>query len=116
TGHATIDAFVTCEAMEPEGAAAHYVERLLPLPGIGTRYRRPALPWPVDRAQFGVSEDRHLFLCPQSLFKVHPDNDALFARVLAANPRAALVLFDGRHPRVTGRFMERVTRARASPG
>jgi CRISPR-associated protein Csy1 len=116
TGHATIDAFVTCEAMEPEGAAAHYVERLLPLPGIGTRYRRPALPEPVDRAQFGLPEHRHLFLCPQSLFKVHPDNDALFARVLAANPRAALVLFDGRHPRVTGRFMERLTRALDSHG
>ena len=116
TGHATIDAFVTCEAMEPEGAAAHYVERLLPLPGIGTRYRRPVLPERVGRAQFGLPEGRCLFLCPQSLFKIHPDNDALFARVLAANPRAALVLFDGRHPRVTGRFMERLTRAFDSHG
>ena len=111
TGHSTIDAFVTCEAMEPEGAAAHYVERLLPLPGIGTRYCQPGLPALAGRAQFGLPEDRCLLLCPQSLFKIHPDNDALFARVLAANPRAALVLFDGRHPRVTGRFMERLARA-----
>ena len=115
-GHATIDAFVTCEAMEPEGAAAHYVEQLVPLPGIGTRYRRPVLPEPAGRAQFGLPEGRCLFLCPQSLFKIHPDNDALFARVLAANPGAALVLFDGRHPRVTGRFMERLTRAFDSHG
>jgi CRISPR-associated protein Csy1 len=111
TGHGTIDAFVTCEAMEPEDAAAHYVERLLKLPGIGTCYRRPVLPDPVGRATFGLPEDRCLFLCPQSLFKIHPDNDELFARVLAANSRAALVLFDGRHPRVTSRFMERLTRA-----
>ena len=110
-GHATIDAFMTCEAMEPESAAAHYVERLLTLPGIGTRYRRPVLPDAVGRASLGLPEDSCLFLCPQSLFKIHPDNDALFARVLAANPRAALVLFDGRHPRVTSRFMERLTRA-----
>jgi len=116
TGHATIDTFVTCEAMEPERAAAHYVECLLPLPGIGTRYCRPVLPEPVGRTQFGLPEGRCLFLCPQSLFKIHPDNDALFARVLAANPRAALVLFDGRHPRVTRRFMERMTRAFDSHG
>ena len=89
---------------------AHYVERLLKLPGIGARYRRPVLPDPVDRSHFGLPENRCLFLCPQSLFKIHPDNDELFARVLAANPRAALVLFDGRHPRVTSRFIERLTR------
>ena len=47
-------------------------------------------------------------LCPQSLFKIHPDNDALFARVLAANPSARLVLFAGRHPAVTDQFMRRL--------
>jgi CRISPR-associated protein Csy1 len=110
TGHATIDAFVSCDAMEPEDADAHYVERLLRLPGIGTSYRRLVLPDRADRARFNLPADRALLLCPQSLFKVHPDNDALFARVLAANPRATLVLFDGRHPRVTDRFMTRIGR------
>ena len=108
SGHATIDAFVTCGEMEPPGADAHYVERLFRLPGIGTSYRRPALPEPVPRARFGLPEDRVLLLCPQSLFKVHPDNDALFAAVLSAHPRAALVVFDGRHPRVTDLFVRRV--------
>ena len=50
-------------------------------------------------------------VCPQSLFKVHPDNDDLFARVLASNPNATLVMFDGRHQEVTGRFMRRLARA-----
>ena len=85
--------------MEPPDADAHYVEPLLRLPGIGTCYRRPTLPERVARAHFDLPEDRVLLLCPQSLFKVHPDNDALFARVLAANPAAMLVMFDGRHPR-----------------
>jgi len=111
SGHSTIDAFITCDAMEPPEAERHYVERLLRLPGIGTNYRRPALPEPAARARFGLPEDRVLLLCPQSLFKVHPDNDDLFARVLAANPRATLVMFDGRHPRVTDRFMRRMSSA-----
>jgi CRISPR-associated protein Csy1 len=111
TGHATIDAFISCDEMEPEGADAHYAERLLRLPGIGTSYRRLPIPVDASRARFGLSEDRALLLCPQSLFKVHPDNDALFARMLAANPRASLVMFDGRHPRVTELFMRRIGRA-----
>jgi len=110
SGHATIDAFVSCAEMEPADGELHYVERLLRLPGIGTSYRRLAVPERVDRARFNLPADRTLLLCPQSLFKVHPDNDALFARVLAANPRASLVMFDGRHPRVTQHFVERVAR------
>ncbi|HEV2221018.1 MAG TPA: tetratricopeptide repeat protein [Casimicrobiaceae bacterium] len=111
TGHATIDGFVSCAGMEPAGAAAHYVEPLLALPGIGTCYRSLALPDAGSRAKFGLPERAPLFLCPQSLFKVHPDNDDLFAEVLAANPQATLVMFDGRHPRVTDVFMRRMARA-----
>ena len=111
SGHAAIDGFVTCADMEPLNAEAHYTEQLLRLPGIGTCYRRPALPGRVSRAHFGLPEDKALLLCPQSLFKVHPDNDDLFARVLAANDAARLVMFDGRHPRVTARFMRRIARA-----
>ncbi len=111
TGHATIDTYVSCADMEPDGAEAHYTERLARLPGIGTCYRRPALPDYAPRARFNLPDDRVLLLCPQSLFKVHPDNDALFADVLENNPRAALIMFDGRHPRVTERFVSRITRA-----
>jgi CRISPR-associated protein Csy1 len=110
SGHTTIDTFETCGAMEPADAEAHYTETLVRLPGIGTSYRRPRVPDSAPRARFGLPDDRVLFLCPQSLFKVHPDNDALFAAVLAANPRASLVMFDGRHPRVTARFVERIHR------
>lgn len=110
SGHATIDGFVSCAGMEPADGDLHYVERLLRLPGIGTSYRRLAVPERADRARFNLPGDRALLLCPQSLFKVHPDNDALLARVLAANPRASLVMFDGRHPVVTQHFVERVTR------
>lgn len=116
TGHATIDGFVSCAGMEPAGAAAHYVEPLLTLPGIGTCYRSLALPDAGSRAKFELPEGAPLFLCPQSLFKVHPDNDDLFAEVLAANPEATLVMFDGRHPKVTDVFMRRMARALAARG
>jgi predicted O-linked N-acetylglucosamine transferase (SPINDLY family) len=110
TGHATIDGFLSCAAMEPEGADLHYSEKLICLPGIGTRFRRQTLPEPAEREAFSLPRDATLFLCPQSLFKIHPDNDALFARVLTANPRVTLVLFAGRHPAITDQFMRRLAR------
>jgi protein O-GlcNAc transferase len=116
SGHATIDAFVTCGEMEPADADAHYAERLVKLPGIGTCYRRPVVPERAPRARFGLPEDRTLLLCPQSLFKVHPDNDPLFAQLLSANPAAMLVMFDGRQRAVTERFMLRIRAAFAAFG
>ena len=116
TGHATIDAFLSCAAMEPEGAQEHYTEPLFELPGIGTRYGRLGVPEPAPRARFGLPEDRALLLCPQSLWKIHPDNDALFAELLVANRDALLVLFAGRHPAVTDSFMRRLEAAFAQHG
>ncbi len=116
TGHATIDAFFTAAAMEREGAAADYTERLVPLPGIGTRYERPVVPARSTRDALGLPAEGTLFLCPQSLFKIAPDDDALFARVLAAVPDSRLVLFEGRHPALTRRYLARLDAALAAQG
>ena len=82
TGHATIDAFLSCEAMEPEDAQAQYTEPLALLPGIGTRFAPAELPARRGREVYSLPLDATLLLCPQSLFKIHPDNDLLFARIL----------------------------------
>jgi CRISPR-associated protein Csy1 len=116
TGHRTIDGFLSCEAMEPPDAQSQYTEKLMLLPGLGTSYQRPDVPLGAERAPFGLPDDRVLFLCPQSLFKIHPDNDALFADLLAANARAMLVLFAGRHPAITDQFMRRLERRCAERG
>ena len=111
TGHATIDGFISCEAMEPANGRDHYTEPLLTLPGIGTRYRPLTLPDAAARARLNLPEDRPLFLCPQSLFKIHPDNDELYAAALSANPDAALVILDGRNAHITARFTRRIATA-----
>jgi CRISPR-associated protein Csy1 len=116
TGHATIDVFFTAATMEREGAQDDYTERLVPLPGIGTRYARPALPAHASRESLGLPPEGTLYLCPQSLFKIAPDDDALFARVLAAVPGSRLVLFEGRHPALTRRYLARLDAALAAVG
>ena len=116
TGLTTIDVFFTAGAMEPEDGTSHYAERLVPLPGIGTRYARPTLPARVSREALGLPAGGTLFLWPQSLFKLMPDDDALLARVLAVVPSARVVMFEGRHPTLTARYLARLDAACASTG
>ena len=116
TGLPTIDVFFSCATMEPPDAESHYGERLVRLPGIGTRYPMPQAPSDADRARWGLPANATLFLCPQSLFKIHPDDDGRFAQVLATAKDSRLVLFEGRHPALTAKFLARLSGALAARG
>jgi CRISPR-associated protein Csy1 len=116
TGQAAIDYFLTCGEMEPDGAEAHYTERLVRLPGIGTRYASPSGMSAKSREALGLPSEGHLYLCPQSLFKIHPDNDSLFARVLAADPEGTLIFFRDHDEPLTGHYRERLLRAMRHQG
>ena len=64
----TLDGYFTCAEMEPEHASMHYSERLLPLPGLGVAYSRPAIPSAVARSA-RLPEQGTLMLMPQSCSK-----------------------------------------------
>jgi len=110
TGSAAIDAFISVDGMEPGDAAAHYSERLLRLPGIGTCYARPAVR-AATRGEFGLPTGARLYACPQSLFKIHPENDAMLAGVLAADAAGMLVACGDWQQPAAMRFRARVTHA-----
>ena len=110
SGLATIDLMFSAGAMEPADGAAHYRERLVRLPGLGTRYARPVPPMRVARDSLGLPVGPVLFLVPQSLFKLHPDDDRRIARVLAAAKGSRVVAFAGRHPKLTVAWRARLGR------
>ena len=111
TGLPTIDAFLSCAGMEPADAAAHYTEALHLLPGLGTRYPPPPVPNPSPRAASGLPDDRRLYLVPQSLFKLHPDNDAVLAHIVENDANALFVLFAGSGRGATGSVRRRLVAA-----
>ena len=117
TGSDLVDYYFTCSRMEPPGSPGHYAESLLELPGLGTKY---ALPSPVVHKlapeAFSLPSDRHLYVCPQSLFKIHPDNDRLYLEILAADDKAVIVFFQSEYRRVTQSFLDRIMRAMADRG
>jgi predicted O-linked N-acetylglucosamine transferase (SPINDLY family) len=111
SGHPTIDCFLSPALMEPVAAQDHYTERLVLLPGLGTCYTPPNPSQHRARADFGLPADRHLYLLPQSLFKIHPDNDDIVAELLAQDADGVLVLFEGENAWLTGAFRRRLERA-----
>lgn len=97
TGLPDFDYFLSAVGLDAEGAEAHYTEKLIRLPRLGVVYDRPEQPDPKrDRASFGLPQNAHLYVCPQTLFKFHPEFDPLLAEILRRDPAGLLVLLEGR--------------------
>jgi predicted O-linked N-acetylglucosamine transferase (SPINDLY family) len=96
TGIPTVDYYLSSDVAEPPDAASHYTEQLIRLDGVQTSYRFPAVPDRVrDRAALGLPAEGTLYICPQSLFKLHPSMDEPLAAILRGDPKGRLVIFHG---------------------
>lgn len=116
TGLQSIDSFISCAAMEATDAPAHYRERLLLLPGAGTQFLDPGAPQPASRAEFGLRDDDRLHLVPHVPPKLHPECDAVLARIAASDPRAVLVFFRFDRPVVRAVLERRISAALREAG
>jgi protein O-GlcNAc transferase len=60
--------------------------------------------WPmagdVERTgeSFGLNPNRNCYLCPQTLFKFHPDFDVVLSGILQADPSGEIAVIEGRVP------------------
>jgi predicted O-linked N-acetylglucosamine transferase (SPINDLY family) len=116
SGHRTVDYFLSCAAMEPEDGDSHYIESLVRLPGMGTRYAKADVGTTLSRTDLGLPEAAHLYLFPHAPCKIHPENDALVAGILAADPAGVLVLCDGFVPGQGRMLRQRLETALAERG
>jgi protein O-GlcNAc transferase len=99
TGIPTMDYFISNDLYESEEAQADYSERLVLLHDLGTLayYYRPVRTGPgKSRSHFGLADDAHVYVCPQNLFKIHPDMDEILAGILRRDPHGRVVLIHGR--------------------
>lgn len=119
-GHRNIDYYLSCAEMEPAGAQRHYSEKLHLLPGLGTRYAMPTPPnkgsATKSRDEFQLPLGKTLYLLPQSLFKIHPDNDLLITALLKQDANSVLVMFAAPYPAWTQAFVERLSQAFTQAG
>lgn len=117
SGMPEIDYYLSSDLMEPEGAQAHYTERLVPLPGIGVTYPAPALPGrAAGRRELGLPDGGVLFSCIQSVSKYHPRQDALFAAIARRVEGARIAFLAYPHGDVMQRFERRLQEAFSREG
>jgi predicted O-linked N-acetylglucosamine transferase (SPINDLY family) len=95
TGIPNMDYFVSNDLYERPDSSRDYSEQLFLLHNLPTLayYYRPTRPGkPAHRQQFGLNPDEHIYLCAQTLFKLHPDFDQILAAILRRDPRGRILL------------------------
>ena len=113
TGIPNIDYFVSNEYLEPEDAANHYSESLILLKHLPTYYFPLTLSTEdraLQRSDLGLPDDAHVYLCPQSLFKLHPDLDLLFGEILRRDPKGRIFITQSSIPTWERLILERLQR------
>lgn len=96
TGLSNVDYFVSAEATEPIApfdASSHYIEKLVKLPGMGTKFPMPRVPPSVARDTLGLHPNQPVMLCAQSMFKWSPEFINVIGQILQARPDVVLVYF-----------------------
>jgi predicted O-linked N-acetylglucosamine transferase (SPINDLY family) len=117
TGIPTMDYFISNDLFEPPGAQAHYSEELVLLHDLPTLayYHEPAMPTePATHESFGLPVDSTLYVCPQTLFKLHPEFDGILRGILERDPRGLVILIAGQFQEFTHRLRERFERTLAN--
>lgn len=113
TGIPAMDYWVSAQNFETEDAQGHYSEELFLLQGVGSLayYYKPELKTPkTSKEHFGLNPNKHIYLCPQSLFKVHPDFDEVLGNILRGDPNGEVVLVEAQSKTWTDQLCARFER------
>lgn len=108
TGVPCIDYFISSKELEVDGAESHYSERLVKLKNLNTYYIRPSCRDLISKETLNIKQNETLYVCPQNLFKLHPDFDSVIERILDGNPSSKVILIEGNCARHTTLIQERM--------
>jgi predicted O-linked N-acetylglucosamine transferase (SPINDLY family) len=117
TGLPTVDCYFSAAGLEPREAQAYYVERLVPLPGLGCYLEPSATPTiEADPSRWGLSADLPLLLCPGTPFKYAPEQDRLYAEIAHRLGPCQLCFFICGNPALSEKLRRRLSHAFTQAG
>lgn len=117
TGLSTIDYYLSAEDMEPEGAEAHYSERLVKLPNLGTYYyegTERGAERPIQRN--AKDRDVPILVCPGTPFKYAPQFDWIFPAIARELGQCRFVFFNFRAGEMSDMLRKRLQAVFARSG
>ena len=95
TGLPNIDYFMSSELTEPSNSQEAYSEKLFKFEGLPSSVSMPTEFEFIKKEEKSIRQN---ILCPQSLFKFHPDFDIILGKILRILPNAKLQIIDGSYP------------------
>lgn len=99
SGVPNLDYYASTAVFEPEDAQAQYSETLIALPRLYSFMFAPEITTEsCTKRELGFEDSDRIYVCAQSLFKVHPDFDETVAGILRSDEKARVVFFEGPEP------------------
>ncbi|MBF2052823.1 MAG: hypothetical protein IGS03_05075 [Candidatus Sericytochromatia bacterium] len=99
TGLDSLDGFVSDRWLDLPDGQQHYSEPLLRLDQNLGQWQPPKTLPTRQRERFSpIPPNTPWYLCPQTLYKLHPDFDHTLAELVARDPQGQLILIAGRDP------------------
>ncbi|MEA2626543.1 MAG: protein O-GlcNAc transferase, partial [Candidatus Binatota bacterium] len=98
SGAPELDFHLTSESLAPDGIEARFTEKLVRLSALPASFPRPPVPTgPRPPSHLELPRDAHLYVCAQTLRKLHPDFDALLGGILRRDRRGVAVFVEDKH-------------------
>lgn len=107
TGSPMMDYFISSKYFETSSAKDHFTEKLIRFREPNICYNRPETPPQTDRAALGLPTECTLYICPQSLFKIHPEFDPIVAGILQGDIAGKVVFLNSLSSAWRERILER---------
>lgn len=111
TGIKTIDYFISGRTIELDGAENHYSEKLIRFrnaPVYMDNVRQNGETEIMDiRQVLDIHKNAHIYICPQTLFKIHPNFDAVIEGILNRDQWAHIIFIEGNSPFWSGQLLSR---------
>jgi tetratricopeptide (TPR) repeat protein len=109
SGIPQIDYFLSNDVCELPRAERAYSERLIRARSPLTWQRPMSAPAGADpRADLGISEGQHLYLCPHKIEKFHPDFDGLIGGILHRDSDGVLIIPKDRQEHAARKLQNRL--------
>jgi len=108
SGLKNIDYVLTGKLMEPNNAKRHYSEKIIFLPNSGQNYEKPKIIQTIQKNN--KQNNKIIFFNFQSLFKLLPEDDLVFLKIIKKNPSAKIWFMEGKNQLITNIFKQRIDR------
>lgn len=90
-GFESIDYFISSNLLQTPDQQSQHLEKLVLLDGLITNYDRPV--YNLKPREDVMPKSKRVYVCPATLFKVHPDMDVVIKRVLDNDPEGVIMFF-----------------------